>query len=186
MDPRTRTYALVGGEDYRRRPLGSAWALERFPARARGGPRRLSRVGLRPEGAACRRPRSSRRATARRAGTGAASPVDLGEQPSDRRAHHRAGCPGRVHDAEGERLRQLVRLGPVGDERGARRVDPARRERGSDDEERDEDGGRDQGEPDRGDREQLRVHPDRIEASAAVAEASEDRGERHLDEPRQR
>ena len=32
MDPRTRTYALVGGEDYRRRPLDVAWALERFPA----------------------------------------------------------------------------------------------------------------------------------------------------------
>ena len=32
MDPRTRTYALVGGEDYRRRPLDAAWALERFPA----------------------------------------------------------------------------------------------------------------------------------------------------------
>lgn len=33
MDPRTRTFALVGGEDYRRRPLDSAWALGRFPAR---------------------------------------------------------------------------------------------------------------------------------------------------------
>jgi hypothetical protein len=32
MDPRTRTYVLVNGEDYRRRPLDSAWALERFPA----------------------------------------------------------------------------------------------------------------------------------------------------------
>ena len=32
MDPRTRTYALVGGEDYRRRPLDAAWALARFPA----------------------------------------------------------------------------------------------------------------------------------------------------------
>lgn len=32
MDPRTRTYALVGGEDYRRRPLDSVWALARFPA----------------------------------------------------------------------------------------------------------------------------------------------------------
>src|SRR6478735_5424787 len=32
MDPRTRTYALVGGEDYRRRPLDAAWALQRFPA----------------------------------------------------------------------------------------------------------------------------------------------------------
>jgi hypothetical protein len=31
MDPRTRDYALVGGEDYRRRRLGAAWALERFP-----------------------------------------------------------------------------------------------------------------------------------------------------------
>jgi hypothetical protein len=31
MDPRTRDYALVGGEDYRRRPLDAAWALERFP-----------------------------------------------------------------------------------------------------------------------------------------------------------
>ena len=34
MDPRTRDYALVGGEDYRRRPLDAAWALERFPALA--------------------------------------------------------------------------------------------------------------------------------------------------------
>jgi hypothetical protein len=32
MDPRTRTYALVNGEDYRKRPLDAAWALERFPA----------------------------------------------------------------------------------------------------------------------------------------------------------
>lgn len=32
MDPRTRTYALVAGRDYRRRPLDAAWALERFPA----------------------------------------------------------------------------------------------------------------------------------------------------------
>ena len=32
MDPVTRTYALVGGEDYRRRPLDAAWALESFPA----------------------------------------------------------------------------------------------------------------------------------------------------------
>ena len=32
MDPRTRNYALVGGEDYRRRPLDAAWALEHFPA----------------------------------------------------------------------------------------------------------------------------------------------------------
>jgi hypothetical protein len=36
MDPRTRDYALVGGEDYRRRPLDAAWALERFPASAPG------------------------------------------------------------------------------------------------------------------------------------------------------
>jgi hypothetical protein len=32
MDPNTRTYALVNGEDYRRRPLDAAWALGRFPA----------------------------------------------------------------------------------------------------------------------------------------------------------
>lgn len=32
MDPKTRTYALVNGRDYRRRPLDAAWALERFPA----------------------------------------------------------------------------------------------------------------------------------------------------------
>ena len=32
MDPRTGTYALVGGEDYRRSRLDSNWALERFPA----------------------------------------------------------------------------------------------------------------------------------------------------------
>jgi hypothetical protein len=31
MDPRTRDYALVGGQDYRRRPLDAEWALERFP-----------------------------------------------------------------------------------------------------------------------------------------------------------
>jgi hypothetical protein len=39
MDPRTGDYALVGGEDYRRRRLDAAWALERFPdvpERARG------------------------------------------------------------------------------------------------------------------------------------------------------
>ena len=32
MDPKTRTFALVNGEDYRRRPLDVAWALVRFPA----------------------------------------------------------------------------------------------------------------------------------------------------------
>ncbi len=32
MDPQTRTHALVGGEDYRRRPLDASWALHRFPA----------------------------------------------------------------------------------------------------------------------------------------------------------
>jgi hypothetical protein len=32
MDPVTRDYALVNGEDYRRRPLGPDWILERFPA----------------------------------------------------------------------------------------------------------------------------------------------------------
>jgi hypothetical protein len=32
MDPRTRTFATVGGEDYRRPLLDAAWALERFPA----------------------------------------------------------------------------------------------------------------------------------------------------------
>jgi len=32
MDPKTRDYALIAGEDYRRRPLNVAWALERFPA----------------------------------------------------------------------------------------------------------------------------------------------------------
>ena len=42
MDPRTRTYALVGGEDYRRRPLDAAWALEQFAAQ-RPGRDRLTR-----------------------------------------------------------------------------------------------------------------------------------------------
>ena len=32
MDPKTRTYALVNGEDYRRHPLDAAWVLRRFPA----------------------------------------------------------------------------------------------------------------------------------------------------------
>ncbi len=32
MDPRTRDFALVNGEPYRKRPLGVEWALERFPA----------------------------------------------------------------------------------------------------------------------------------------------------------
>jgi hypothetical protein len=38
MDPRTRDYALVGGEDYRRRPLDAAWAFEQFPAERRAEP----------------------------------------------------------------------------------------------------------------------------------------------------
>jgi hypothetical protein len=38
MDPKRRDYALVNGRDYRRRPLDSAWALERFPADVSGGP----------------------------------------------------------------------------------------------------------------------------------------------------
>lgn len=33
MDPKTRTYALVNGRDYRRRPLDARWILERFPPR---------------------------------------------------------------------------------------------------------------------------------------------------------
>ena len=32
MDPKTKDYALVAAQDYRRRPLDAAWALERFPA----------------------------------------------------------------------------------------------------------------------------------------------------------
>jgi len=32
MDPHTRTFALVAGQDYRRRPLEATWALELFPA----------------------------------------------------------------------------------------------------------------------------------------------------------
>ena len=32
MDPRTGDYALVNGEDYRRRPLDAEWVLQRFPA----------------------------------------------------------------------------------------------------------------------------------------------------------
>ena len=33
MDPRRRDYVLVNGEDYRLRPLDSAWVLERYPPR---------------------------------------------------------------------------------------------------------------------------------------------------------
>ena len=33
MDPRRGDFALVNGEDYRRRPLDAAWVLERFPPR---------------------------------------------------------------------------------------------------------------------------------------------------------
>jgi hypothetical protein len=33
MDPRTRDFALVNGEHYRREPLDSGWVLDRFPAR---------------------------------------------------------------------------------------------------------------------------------------------------------
>jgi hypothetical protein len=32
MDPKTRDFALVNGRDYRLRPLGREWLLERFPA----------------------------------------------------------------------------------------------------------------------------------------------------------
>lgn len=32
MDPRTRDFALVNGEPYRRRPFDRRWVLERFPA----------------------------------------------------------------------------------------------------------------------------------------------------------
>jgi hypothetical protein len=35
MDPRSGDYALVGGEDYRRRPLDAAWILYRFPTKLR-------------------------------------------------------------------------------------------------------------------------------------------------------
>lgn len=33
MDPRTRDFALVNGEHYRREPLGPRWVLRRFPPR---------------------------------------------------------------------------------------------------------------------------------------------------------
>ncbi len=33
MDPRTRDFALVNGEHYRKRPLGEEWILDRFPPR---------------------------------------------------------------------------------------------------------------------------------------------------------
>jgi hypothetical protein len=36
MDLRTRDYVLVGGRDYRRRPLSAEWVLSEFPARLRG------------------------------------------------------------------------------------------------------------------------------------------------------
>lgn len=32
MDPRSRDFVRIGGEDYRRKPLDAAWILERFPA----------------------------------------------------------------------------------------------------------------------------------------------------------
>jgi len=32
MDPRTKDFALVNGEPYRRQPLDARWILERFPA----------------------------------------------------------------------------------------------------------------------------------------------------------
>lgn len=35
MDPATRDFALVNGEDYRRAPLDLEWALERFPPQLR-------------------------------------------------------------------------------------------------------------------------------------------------------
>ena len=34
MDPKRGDYALVNGEDYRKRPLDADWVLERFPAEA--------------------------------------------------------------------------------------------------------------------------------------------------------
>jgi hypothetical protein len=38
MDPGTGTHALVGGEDFRRRPLDADWALERFAVDKKGDP----------------------------------------------------------------------------------------------------------------------------------------------------
>ena len=35
MDPRTGDFVLVGGEPYRKQPLGASWILERFPLRSR-------------------------------------------------------------------------------------------------------------------------------------------------------
>jgi hypothetical protein len=34
MDPKRGDYALVNGEDYRKRPLDVDWVLERFPPEA--------------------------------------------------------------------------------------------------------------------------------------------------------
>jgi hypothetical protein len=36
MDPKRRDYALVNGEDYRKRSLGADWVLERFPTEEAG------------------------------------------------------------------------------------------------------------------------------------------------------
>jgi hypothetical protein len=47
MDPATRDFALVNGEDYRRAPLDAEWALRRFPPRLGQALDRSQRAGAR-------------------------------------------------------------------------------------------------------------------------------------------
>ena len=129
MDPRTRTYALVGGKDYRRRPLDAAWALERFEpsvesARAADPGSGSAQTGSPRPNAPHDQPkrrRAERRAEEVRRGI----PEEIGEPTADRRPGEGADRPGGVHDPERQPLSQSGELRPVGDERDPRRIEAA-------------------------------------------------------------
>jgi len=91
MDPRTGDYALVGGEDYRRRRLDAQWGARALSGRAR--PRRhvtLRPIRRRGDGACSGSPPGCRRRGPSRRGTGRVA-QGIGEPPrSSGRARPRA------------------------------------------------------------------------------------------------
>ena len=181
MDPRTRTYALVGGEDYRRRPLDAAWALERFPAQRVGADAAHPVAGGRDRiahGDHGERRRAEERAEEVRRRIA----EHVREPAAERRPDQRAGGPGGVHDAERQSLSEPGTLGAVGDERHPGRVEAAEGQRPGDREQGDRRRRVGEGEQDPDDDRRAERPADGEEPAAAVGEPAEQRVQRRLDQ----
>ena len=139
MDPRTKDYALVAGQDYRRRPLDAAWALGGSRPRSSAPAPRLTSAS--PRSTAGTSPPPARAEEVRR---GIAERV--GEPAPERRPEHDPDCPGGVHEPEAEAERKPGELGPVGRERHAGREQRAERDRRGDGDDDEQDRARDPGE----------------------------------------